>query len=383
MRSTIFLLTLLLFTVSLANWNTTPIQIHAGSAFESSLIVPTNNRSLTLVFYSSAGRICWKRFGFSDALLATKCIPQPRQVLNVSAAVDHTGRSMFVVYSAARSFVQGNIDLYFTESADFGETWSLPVPLPRERLDDQANRWGQQLVRIPAGKRLFVAFLKKSEEDARVQLCYVTRPDGSAVFANEVRIDYWMRVDSISLAYTLQSETRADLHIFAYYNDHDLVHYKSSTLGAQWEKFDLVDAKHELFYAITVSPDRRTVYCTAHYDGTELDIFWLTVGSTWGMSVTRFSPAASGCGNAAAGIRSRSGKDLLVVAGCFGGSAKTAIFDPESKALSFRNEAAPEKSYGGAATSECEGEIKARVLHRCKGATCMSSYLVTEKVMQD
>ncbi len=75
-------------------------------------------------------------------------------------------------------------DVYFMESADGGETFQRPVPVPRSSPADAVNRYAPNIKFNEDKERLWIFYFSKDEKDV-VSISYVSRPKGSSIFLPE------------------------------------------------------------------------------------------------------------------------------------------------------------------------------------------------------
>lgn len=112
----------------------------------------------------------------------------------VSVAGSSDGRRIYLAYSAERSrartscnedITDGCMDIYTLESLDSGDSWSLPVVLPRKNLKDIRNRWSPKILIDPLSSRLWIFYITQETEEMMYSIGYVQRTS-SSIYNSEV-----------------------------------------------------------------------------------------------------------------------------------------------------------------------------------------------------
>lgn len=152
-----------------------------GSGFGSPTILSDPTAKLSHVMYCGAGKgLFYLRIDSEEKARAAKNIHSESQCYAISVARSRDGKGLFVAEGVVRGAVE---DIFFLESADSGETWSVPVLVPRENQGDAMKRSAPSIVASKTG-RLWIFYTIQTHASNRIMMV-ATRTPGSKVFANE------------------------------------------------------------------------------------------------------------------------------------------------------------------------------------------------------
>jgi len=148
------------------------------------------------------------------------------------------GKHLFIVTTAWELSEEGmRAEVYFSESNDNGISWSKPVKIQRENMDDIYERETQSLVYVKETGRIYIFYLYHKIRESLTFIGIVTRPAGSTIFSTEklyfTNIDYL--IYAVKCAYTLEnSRTRLHLIMHVSKDGENLIQYSSSDDGFSW-----------------------------------------------------------------------------------------------------------------------------------------------------
>eukprot|EP01022_Parablepharisma_sp_SALTPOND_P029130 TRINITY_DN72646_c0_g1_i1.p1 TRINITY_DN72646_c0_g1~~TRINITY_DN72646_c0_g1_i1.p1 ORF type:complete len:417 (-),score=17.05 TRINITY_DN72646_c0_g1_i1:62-1252(-) len=196
-----FLTSLLLAFISgavLSGWSEpVRVRMNATNYYPGFYVNPTTGHKF--IFYSQTTRsdsaFCYSVFDTSDSLVKEACTPQIMAVKDISATGTSDGKDIFVAFSANRTTTSqscsendatGCSDIYFTESSDYGKTWTKPRAVPRKNMTDAKTRQTPRILYMGESKRLFIFYVVPGEDEHGIY--QVTRPQGSTIFSNEVPV---------------------------------------------------------------------------------------------------------------------------------------------------------------------------------------------------
>ncbi len=103
------------------------------------------------------------------------------QISDISGA--HDGSTIFIAGNVRRNNSQ-YYDVYFMESTNGGKTFSSPVAVPRDKMDDEEHRFEPNIRYSLANERIWIGYRKGSLEDTS-DIAFVSRPKGSSIFSKE------------------------------------------------------------------------------------------------------------------------------------------------------------------------------------------------------
>eukprot|EP01022_Parablepharisma_sp_SALTPOND_P023545 TRINITY_DN5009_c0_g1_i1.p1 TRINITY_DN5009_c0_g1~~TRINITY_DN5009_c0_g1_i1.p1 ORF type:complete len:430 (-),score=2.95 TRINITY_DN5009_c0_g1_i1:51-1247(-) len=128
----------------------------------------------------------------------------------------------------------GCLDVLFRESLDNGQTWSVPIRVPRPNMNDAAIRLFPNIVHIKETGRLYIFYKYSLADESKIAIGYVTRPPGSTVFSQE-RLIFQDReiVPGIGAGYTFENG-KFMLHL-AWREGLTALMYTSSNNGITWK----------------------------------------------------------------------------------------------------------------------------------------------------
>jgi len=100
-----------------------------------------------------------------------------------------SGKSVFLALNVRRAAgLKDYLDVYFVESSDEGATWSEPVPMPRENLQDPVNRFPPSIMTNEANTRVCVAYFRAPFADELGDIAMSCRPPDSKIFSPEITV---------------------------------------------------------------------------------------------------------------------------------------------------------------------------------------------------
>ena len=119
------------------------------------------------------------------------------------------GKVIVATFCASRTDSNYIKDIFFVESEDSGKSWSAPIRVARDDMEDSQDRFAPKILYVKETKRVFIFYAKTSG------VYFVSRAAGSTIFSKEALIDstYAMLTD-LSATYTFSNSAVVMVHWF-------------------------------------------------------------------------------------------------------------------------------------------------------------------------
>ena len=229
----------LLLTLTVADW-TTPVKVIPAYKDSFSIFTDDSN-GVSHVFWCNNIDLNfnYRRF-YPNNTLSPIQVFEWEQPCNRSYVIKgaHDGKSLYLVFQGSRKRVIGGScetdsnkchDIFFSESINGGETWSKPKAVPRNDMADKRDRQYPDLI-VTVEKRLWIFYRMQGLINSL--LAHAMRTPGTSDFYNEYI--HPIQVDTFSLKYAVNENTRTLSIFYMKQDDNDKFHYYTENNGISW-----------------------------------------------------------------------------------------------------------------------------------------------------
>ena len=170
----------------------------------------------------------------------------------VSIASTDNDKNLYVAYTRSRSSSSRYMDVAYIESHDGGKSWTKPIIVPRQNMDDEIHRY-LPIVLITENKKVWIFYRKSkymspgetisalSSTDGVMN--YVTKSKGSSVFQNEISVNITVKLAGVT--YTKNNGKSVISIIYGgpdikiYYTDNNGVSWNGPRKLKVWDNYDV------------------------------------------------------------------------------------------------------------------------------------------------
>lgn len=232
---------LLAIPLVLSKWGK-PIQVIPYSYTNRAIFTDSTSGVSHLVWCNSlSGNFFYRQLSLDGTVSSEKTIATEHPCkLEYTLDGPHDGKTLYLVYQGTRrkdsdtrvcAQNKNNChDIYFAESKDGGATWTHPIAVPREDMNDKMERQFPKLL-LTKGGGIWIFYRMPGFYDAPYS--YAVRVPGAAKFNNEVTLP--IRVSTSAVLY---NENNGENNVAIYYNDRSAIKkqkYYTTDGGRSWK----------------------------------------------------------------------------------------------------------------------------------------------------